>query len=82
MRIAKICTKSSLTGFGSRGKNAYGTDAFDPRWVKEQLGKLVKRLEEPEPRIVDLARLFFTELSTKENVFYSNAVNLASVCIF
>ena len=49
--------------------------------VKGQSGKLVKGLDDPEPRIADLAKLLFTELSTKENVFYSNLVSLARVCI-
>ena len=48
--------------------------------VKGQLGKLVKGLEDPEPRIADLAKLFFTELSTKENAIYSS-VSLAHLCI-
>ena len=48
---------------------------------KGQSGKLVKGLENPEPRIAVLAKLLFTELSTKENVIYSNSVSLARVCI-
>jgi condensin complex subunit 1 len=40
--------------------------------VKGQLGEMAKCLEDPEPRISDLARLFFTELSTKENAIYNN----------
>ena len=49
--------------------------------VMGRLGKLVKGLEDPEPGIADLAKLFFTELSAKENVIYSNLVSLAHVCI-
>jgi condensin complex subunit 1 len=40
--------------------------------VKGQLGEMAKCLEDPEPRISDLAKLFFTELSTKENAIYNN----------
>jgi condensin complex subunit 1 len=40
--------------------------------VKGQLGEMAKCLEDPEPRIADLAKLFFTELSTKENAIYNN----------
>ena len=40
--------------------------------VKGQLGEMAKCLEDSEPRISDLAKLFFTELSTKENAIYNN----------
>ena len=40
--------------------------------VKGQLGEMAKCLEDPEPRISDLAKLFFTELSTRENAIYNN----------
>ena len=40
--------------------------------VKGQLGEMAKCLEDPESRISDLAKLFFTELSTKENAIYNN----------
>ena len=40
--------------------------------VKGQLGEMAKCLEDSEPRIADLAKLFFTELSTKENAIYNN----------
>lgn len=40
--------------------------------VKGQLGELAKCLEDPETRIADLAKLFFTELSTKDNAIYNN----------
>lgn len=40
--------------------------------VKGQLGEMAKCLEDPEPRIADLAKLFFTELSTKDNAIYNN----------
>ena len=47
--------------------------------VKGQLVKLVKGLD--DPRIADHAKLFFTELLTKENAIYNNSVSLAHVCI-
>lgn len=40
--------------------------------VKGQLGEMAKCLEDPEPRISDLAKLFFNELSTKDNAIYNN----------
>ena len=40
--------------------------------VKGQLGEMAKCLEDPDPRISDLAKLFFTELSTKDNAIYNN----------
>ncbi|KAM6503181.1 non-SMC mitotic condensation complex subunit 1 domain containing protein [Amanita muscaria] len=40
--------------------------------VKGQLGEMAKCLEDEEPRIADLAKLFFDELSTKDNAIYNN----------
>lgn len=40
--------------------------------VKGQLGEMAKCLEDEEPRVADLAKLFFTELATKENAIYNN----------
>ena len=40
--------------------------------VKGQLGEMAKCLEDPDNRISDLAKLFFSELSTKENAIYNN----------
>jgi condensin complex subunit 1 len=40
--------------------------------VKGQLGEMAKCLEDDDERIADLAKLFFTELSTKENAIYNN----------
>jgi condensin complex subunit 1 len=40
--------------------------------VKGQLGEMAKCLEDDEPRIADLAKLFFTDLSTKDNAIYNN----------
>jgi condensin complex subunit 1 len=40
--------------------------------VKGQLGEMAKCLEDEEPRVADLAKLFFTDLSTKDNAIYNN----------
>jgi condensin complex subunit 1 len=40
--------------------------------VKGQLGEMAKCVKDPDRRISDLAKLFFTELSTKENAIYNN----------
>lgn len=40
--------------------------------VKGQLGEMAKCLEDEDEKIVDLAKLFFTELATKENAIYNN----------
>lgn len=40
--------------------------------VKGQLGEMAKCLEDPDARIQDLAKLFFKELSGKENAIYNN----------
>ncbi|KAL5499094.1 CND1 [Sanghuangporus vaninii] len=46
--------------------------------VKGQLGEMAKCLEDPEQRIADLAKLFFTELSTKDNAIYNNLPDVIS----
>jgi hypothetical protein len=46
--------------------------------VKGQLGEMAKCIEDPSPRIGDLARLFFKELSTKENALYNNLQDVIS----
>lgn len=46
--------------------------------VKGQLGEMAKCLEDPDSRISDLARLFFTELSTKDNALYNNLQDVIS----
>ncbi|KAL5523043.1 CND1 [Sanghuangporus sanghuang] len=46
--------------------------------VKGQLGEMAKCLEDPEQRIADLAKLFFTELSTKDNAIYNNLPDVLS----
>ncbi|KAG6819862.1 hypothetical protein H0H93_007948, partial [Arthromyces matolae] len=48
--------------------------------VKGQLGEMAKCLEDPEPRIADLAKLFFTELSTKDNAIYNNLPDEGRSC--
>lgn len=40
--------------------------------VKGQLGEMAKCLEDTDERIADLAKLFFSELATKENAIYNN----------
>ncbi|PCH34948.1 hypothetical protein WOLCODRAFT_155593 [Wolfiporia cocos MD-104 SS10] len=40
--------------------------------VKGQLGEMAKCLEDEDERIADLAKLFFDELSTKDNAIYNN----------
>ncbi|PKI84012.1 Ycs4p [Malassezia vespertilionis] len=46
--------------------------------VKGQLGELAKCLEDSEPRVSDLAKLFFSELATKENAVYNNLPDIIS----
>ena len=40
--------------------------------VKGQLGEMAKCLEDEDVRIADLAKLFFSELATKDNAIYNN----------
>ncbi|KAG8732139.1 Condensin complex subunit, partial [Ceratobasidium sp. 414] len=40
--------------------------------VKGQLGEMAKCLEDEDPRVADLAKLFFQELSLKDNAIYNN----------
>jgi len=42
------------------------------------LGEMAKCLEDAEPRVSDLAKLFFTELSTKDNAIYNNLPDVIS----
>ncbi|KAF5357209.1 hypothetical protein D9756_006855 [Leucocoprinus leucothites] len=46
--------------------------------VKGQLGEMAKCLEDKDGRIQDLAKLFFKELSTKENAIYNNLPDVIS----
>ena len=47
--------------------------------VKGQLGEMAKCLEDRDKRIADLARMFFTELATKDNAVYNNFVDMFSL---
>jgi condensin complex subunit 1 len=47
--------------------------------VKGQLGEMAKCLEDADKRIADLARMFFTELSTKDNAVYNHFVDMFSL---
>ena len=46
--------------------------------VKGQLSEMAKCLEDPDPRIVDLSKLFFTELAAKDNALYNNLPDIIS----
>ncbi|KAJ3504974.1 hypothetical protein NM208_g16259 [Fusarium decemcellulare] len=47
--------------------------------VKGQLGEMAKCMEDEDRRIADLARMFFTELSTKDNAVYNHFVDMFSL---
>ncbi|KAL2441490.1 Condensin complex subunit 1 [Exophiala dermatitidis] len=47
--------------------------------VKGQLGEMAKCLEDADKKIADLARMFFTELATKDNAVYNQFVDMFSV---
>lgn len=47
--------------------------------VKGQLGEMAKCLEDSDKRIADLSKMFFTELSTKDNAVYNQFVDMFSV---
>lgn len=47
--------------------------------VKGQLGEMAKCLEDEDKRIADLARMFFTELSTKDYAVYNHFVDMFSL---
>ncbi|EKM51723.1 uncharacterized protein PHACADRAFT_150370 [Phanerochaete carnosa HHB-10118-sp] len=46
--------------------------------VKGQLGEMAKCLEDSDERIADLAKLFFSELATKDNAIYNNLPDVIS----
>ncbi|OBZ84409.1 Condensin complex subunit 1 [Choanephora cucurbitarum] len=46
--------------------------------VKGQISEMAKCLEDPDQRIADLARLFFTELASKDNAIYNNLPDIIS----
>ena len=47
--------------------------------VKGQLGEMAKCLEDSDKRIVDLSRMFFTELATKDNAIYNHFIDMFSL---
>ncbi|KAL3426124.1 Condensin complex subunit 1 [Phlyctema vagabunda] len=47
--------------------------------VKGQLGEMAKCLEDDDKRIADMTRMFFTELSTKDNAVYNHFVDMFSL---
>ena len=47
--------------------------------VKGQLGEMAKCLEDEDRRITDLAKMFFTELSTKDNAIYNAFIDIFSL---
>ena len=47
--------------------------------VKGQLGEMAKCLEDSDKRIADLAKMFFTELATKDNAVYNHFVDMFSL---
>ena len=47
--------------------------------VKGQLGEMAKCLEDDDKKIADLAKMFFTELATKDNAVYNQFVDMFSV---
>lgn len=49
--------------------------------VKGQLGEMAKCVEDEDVRIQDLAKLFFSELSTKENAIYNNLPDSESLLV-
>ena len=46
--------------------------------VKGQISEMAKCLEDPDTRISDLAKVFFSELSTKDNAVYNNLPDIIS----
>ncbi|KAI8974763.1 non-SMC mitotic condensation complex subunit 1-domain-containing protein [Trametes punicea] len=46
--------------------------------VKGQMGEMAKCIEDEDERISDLAKLFFAELSTKDNAIYNNLPDVIS----
>src|SRR5205809_8113955 len=47
--------------------------------VKGQLGEMAKCLEDEDKGIADLARMFFSELATKDNAVYNHFVDVFSL---
>lgn len=49
--------------------------------VKEQLGEMTKCLVDEDSRISDLAKMFFLELSTKDNAIYNSFIDVFSTLV-
>ena len=47
--------------------------------VKGQLGEMAKCLEDPDKRIADMSKMFFTELSTKDSAVYNHFIDMFSL---
>jgi condensin complex subunit 1 len=47
--------------------------------VKGQLGEMAKCLEDNDKKIADMARMFFTDLATKDNAVYNQFVDMFSI---
>lgn len=47
--------------------------------VKGQLGEMAKCLEDEDKKIADMARMFFSELATKDNAVYNHFVDMFSL---
>ena len=49
--------------------------------VKGQIGEIAKLVSDPEPRIADLAKHFFLQISSKDKTIYNNLQDSESVFI-
>ncbi|KAF1916359.1 armadillo-type protein [Ampelomyces quisqualis] len=47
--------------------------------VKGQLGEMAKCLEDSDKKIADMARMFFSELATKDNAVYNQFIDMFSL---
>ncbi|KAF2134379.1 condensin [Dothidotthia symphoricarpi CBS 119687] len=47
--------------------------------VKGQLGEMAKCIEDSDRKIADMAKMFFTELSTKDNQVYNQFIDMFSI---
>ena len=47
--------------------------------MKGQLGEMAKCLEDDDKKIADMARMFFSELATKDNAVYNHFVDMFSL---
>lgn len=46
--------------------------------IKGQIGLMARCVVDPSPQISDMAKLFFTELATKDNAIYNNLPDMIS----